>query len=208
MGMQFTRRLACFCLGIAMTGATFALPARAAEPDATEFLRTFANDAVTVLGDDSLDRTSRAHAFRQLLRRGFDLPAVSRFVLGRYWRQADSAQRDEFTRLFEDYMVATYSSRFADQRGNTLTVTSQNADSPDKAIVHSNIERQNGPAISLDWRLVRRDGAWRVVDIMVEGVSLALAQRSEFASVIRNGGGKVSGLISKLRQKSQTLAMR
>ena len=59
----------------------------------------------------------------------------------------------------------------------------------------------------LDWRLKRRDGGWRVVDILVEGVSLTLAQRAEFTSVIRRGGGRISGLLLKMRNKTRTLAM-
>jgi phospholipid transport system substrate-binding protein len=73
--------------------------------------------------------------------------------------------------------------------------------------VHSKISTGKGPVIKVDWRLRRHAEGWRVVDIMVEGVSLALAQRAEFAAVIRGSGGRVSGLLAKLRKKTQTLAL-
>lgn len=86
MRKQITRHLMCFCLGMVITGAAFTLPARAAGLAPEDFMRTLASDAFAVLSDDTLDQASRAHAFRRFLRRGFDLPVVSRFVLGRYWR--------------------------------------------------------------------------------------------------------------------------
>ncbi len=207
MRKQITRRLACLCLGVAITGAALALPARAADSGPQAFLRTLAADAFILLTDDNLTPANRALAFRQLLRRDFDLPAVSRFVLGRYWRRADRAERAEFTRLFEDYVVAIYGRRLGNYGSAGLKITGQRDDGSDGAIVHSRIEPHNGPVITLDWRLKNRADGWRVVDIMVEGVSLAMAQRSEFATVIRSSGGRVSGLLTKLRKKTQTLAL-
>ncbi len=207
MWKQLTRRLMFVCLGAAIAGAVFSLPARAAETDPADFLRALANDAIIVLSDDGLDQASRADAFRQVLRRGFDIPAVSRFVLGRYWRTASSVEQEEFIQLFEDYMVTVYARRLGNNGGINLTVTSQRADGTSGAIVHSKIKTVNGPAIKLDWRLKRGDHGWQVVDIMAEGVSLAMAQRSEFATVIRASGGKVSGLLVILRKKTQTLAL-
>lgn len=208
MWKQLTRRLACFCLGAAITGAAFSFPAQAIETDPAIFLRTLADEAVTVLSDDRLDQASRAEAFRQVLRRGFNIPAVSRFVLGRYWRQASAAEKTEFIQLFEDYMVTVYGRRLGKDSGKFLTITGQRADGIRGAIVRSNIKRPNGPAILLDWRLKRGVHGWQVVDIIAEGISLALAQRSEFATVIRTNGGKVSGLLTRLRKKTQTLALR
>jgi len=65
-------------------------------------------DAVAVLGNEHLDQAGRTHAFRYFLRRGFDLSTVSRFVLSHHWRCSNSAGREDFIQLFEDYVVATY----------------------------------------------------------------------------------------------------
>ena len=207
MGKQILRHLACLGLGLAIIGGAFIAPPRAAEPDPEKFLGALAREAIAVLSDDALDRAGREDAFRKLLRRGFDLPAVSRFVLGRYWRRANVMEREEFTELFEDYVVATYGRRLGRYGGYFLKVSGQRADGNNGAIVHSKIGAGKGPVIKVDWRLTRHAEGWRVVDIMVEGVSLALAQRSEFAAVIRGSGGRVSGLLAKLRKKTQTLAL-
>jgi phospholipid transport system substrate-binding protein len=207
MGTRIIRHLACLGLGLAIIGGAFIAPARAAEPGPEKFLGALAREAVAVLSDDGLDQAARTAAFRKLLRRGFDLPAVSRFVLGRYWRRASIMEREEFSQLFEDYVVATYGRRLGRLGGDVLRVSGQRADGRNGAIVHSRISAGQGPAIKVDWRLRHGAEGWRVVDIMVEGVSLALAQRSEFATVIRGTGGRVSGLLAKLRQKTQTLAL-
>ncbi|MBT4043649.1 MAG: ABC transporter substrate-binding protein [Rhodospirillaceae bacterium] len=213
MAKIISRRLACLFMGIAMTGAAFAVPTNAvlasesqpADPEA--FMRTLAADALVLLTDDNINDAKRARDFRKLLRRDFDLPAVGKFVLGRYWRRANVAEQQEFVALFEDYIVAIYGRRLGVYGSAGMTVTGNRADGKDGVIVHTKIAPPKGPVIQLDWRLKNRDGGWRVVDIMVEGVSLALAQRSEFASVIRSNGGRVAGLLQKLRIKSATLAL-
>ncbi|MDE0942901.1 MAG: ABC transporter substrate-binding protein [Alphaproteobacteria bacterium] len=212
MATLVSRRLACLFAGIAMTAAVFAVSTSAqaseskhADPEA--FLRTLATDVLVLLTDDNITQADRARDFRKLLRRDFDLPAVSKFVLGRYWRRANAAEKQEFEELFEDYIVAIYGHRLGNYGSTGMKVTGNRSDGKDGSIVHTKIAPANGPVILLDWRLKNRDGGWRVIDIMVEGVSLAMAQRSEFASVIRNNGGKVAGLLKKLRIKTQTLAL-
>ena len=120
--------------------------------------------------------------------------------------------------MFEDYIVAIYGRRLGGNLDNASKITGHRPDRPKGAIVHSefgpnnvgsNVSNncvKNGIIIKLEWRLRRWAEGWRVVDIMVEGVSMALAQRSEFATVIRGTGGKVAGLLAKLRKKSQMLA--
>ncbi len=73
----------------------------------------------------------------------------------------------------------------------------------------SEIIRPNGaPPAKVDWRVTRADGAYKITDVVVEGVSMAVTQRSEFASVIQRNGGKVEGLLAMLRQKTATAGAR
>jgi phospholipid transport system substrate-binding protein len=207
MGNQITRRIACLHLGIAISGVVLVSPAQPAENDPAAFLQTLANDVIAVLSDGALDQTSRESAIRKLLRRGIDLHAVSRFVLGRYWRMAKDSEKKEFLLLFEDYLVAMFSRRLGKFSSEGLVVTGQREDGADGAMVHSRITPLDGPTIKLDWRLKLPDEGWLVVDTLVEGVSLAMTQRTEFASMIRNNGGHVEGLLAKLRKKSKPVAL-
>ena len=73
------------------------------------------------------------------------------------------------------------------------------------AAVTSRILRPTGEPIRIDWRLLRRGESWRIVDVVVEGMSMVLSQRSEYAAVIKGDGGKIEGLLVKLREKTSRL---
>ena len=181
-------------------------PAVAAEPgDPAVFVREFSIQAIGVLADHSLSGAHREQAFRELLIAGFDVKAISRFVLGRYWRKATEAEREEFTDLFEDLIVATYSKKFSDYSGQTLKVEAIRVENERMAAVASRILRHGGEPIRIDWRLLRRGESWRIVDVVVEGMSMVLSQRSEYAAVIKGDGGRIEGLLIKLRAKTAHL---
>ena len=101
----------------------------------------------------------------------------------RNWRVASKAQRREFSSLFEDYLVHYYGQRFAQYGGETLRVNGSKSD-PAGVIVTSQIIRPQGPPIEVDWRLVVSDGRYRISDVSIDGVSMALTQRSEFAVIV------------------------
>jgi phospholipid transport system substrate-binding protein len=172
-----------------------------ADPAASAFMQKLGNDAIHELTDPAVPAPERQARFRRLLDEHFDMPAISRFVLGRYWRTADEAQRAEFQKLFEDFIVGSYSARFSEYRGEAFAVVGSNAESGGTVLVHSKIDMPTSEDIRVDWRLRDRGGDYAIVDIIVEGVSMAVTQRSEFASVIQSRGG-VDGLIEALRTKN------
>ena len=73
-------------------------------------------------------------------------------------------------------------------------------DRPGLAVVGSRVVRSRGAPVAVHWRLRHGKAGWRIIDVVVEGVSLALAQRAEFTSIVRNNGGRVAALLAKLRQ--------
>ena len=177
-----------------------AIPAAAAA-DPTAVISNLGSRALEVLGKNS-PQSQRVARFRELLREDFDVPEISRFVLGRYWNVATEEQRAEFLKLFEEYIALAYSTRLAEYTGETFKVTGSRPDA-DGAIVSSQILRPAGAApVKVDWRLIRRNGAYKISDVSVDGISMAVTQRSEFASVIQHNGGQVQGLITMLREKT------
>ncbi len=107
-------------------GVAPALPAAAAA-DPTALIRELGNRALEVLGKN-VGSTERAARFRQLFREDFDVPAIARFVLGRYWRIATEAEQQEFVRLFEGYIALAYANRLAEYSGETLKVVGSRPD--------------------------------------------------------------------------------
>jgi phospholipid transport system substrate-binding protein len=176
-----------------------AIPAAAAA-DPAALISNLGSRALEVLGKDAT-QSQRAARFRELLREDFDVPAIARFVLGRYWNTATEEQRAEYVKLFEDYIALAYSTRLAEYTGETFKVTGSRPDG-DGAIVSSQIRPAGGAPVKVDWRLTGRNGIYKISDVSVDGISMAVTQRSEFASVIQHNGGQVQGLITMLREKT------
>lgn len=193
--------LAAFLL-LTATVAT-AAPTAAAEGDPVAFVRELGRQALDVLSHKSSESVRQAR-FRELFQANFDEPVIARFVLGRYWRVATPAEQQQFQKLFEDYVVIAYAARLSDYGGEIFKVLGDQKDG-DGYIVASQIVRPNGePPLKIDWRLVSDNGALKISDVVVEGVSMAVTQRSEFASVIARNGGNVGGLLTLMREKTES----
>jgi phospholipid transport system substrate-binding protein len=187
----------------AVAVAFVAAPAGAddANPAASAFMQSLGSKAIAEMTDPTLPQSERQARFRTLLDEHFDVPSIARFTLGRYWRTATDEQRTEFRKLFEDFIVQSYSARFAEYHGESFQVAGSSADESGTIVVHSKIDMPSSEDIRVDWHLRAADGGFVIVDIVVEGVSMAVTQRSEFASVIQSRGG-VAGLLEALRAKS------
>jgi len=179
---------------------TPAIPAAAAA-DPAAMISNLGSRALEVLGKGA-PQSQRVARFRELLREDFDVPGIGRFVLGRYWNTATEEQRAEFVKLFEAYIALAYANRLAEYTGETFKVTGSRPDA-DGAIVSSQILRPAGaPPVKVDWRLTGQNGTYKISDVSVDGISMAVTQRSEFASVIQHNGGQIQGLIAMLREKT------
>ena len=185
---------------VLFTGLAAVFPA-VADTGPAEFVQTLGNEALGVIRADMPPAQKQAF-FHQLLHQDFDLPGITRFVLGPYWRVASEPERQEFRSLFEEYIVRVYSERFAQYRGEALRVTGSRSD-PEGAIVTSEIIRPQGaPPIKVDWRLSARDGLYKISDVIIDGVSMRTSERSEFASVIQRSGGQMPGLLAMMRENA------
>jgi phospholipid transport system substrate-binding protein len=197
-------------LGVMAAGILFApillapLAAEAAPTveDAEKFIENLGGDAISALTGKSLSEDVREQRFKGLLEAYFDLPGGSKFVLGRYWRQASEAQRAEFERLFEQLLAQSYAKAFAQYAGERFQVTGGRIEDDGSFTVNSHIDRLNGDVIHLDWRLEDQAGRLRIIDFTVEGISLRITHRSDIASAIQSEGGQVSALLEALRQKT------
>ena len=178
------------------------VPARpAAAQDPAAVITNLGNNALKVLGPN-VDPNLRVARFRELFQADFDVPSIARFVLGRYWRLAAPTQQQEFIRLFTDYIALVYANRLAEYSGETLRVTGTHP-APDGELVASEIIRTSGqPPARVDWLLTPANGGYKITDVIFEGVSMAVTQRSEFASFIQRNGGQVQSLITALQQKT------
>jgi phospholipid transport system substrate-binding protein len=189
--------------GIILAGWTGPVTASAKADSPAGFIADLGDRAIRTLADTSVGDSRRHIQFRTLFLEGFDVRALSLYAIGRYWRKASKDERVEYQRLFTEFIVNTYASRFGQYSGEKLKVTGERAIKGKDTIVHSEILRPKGAPVRVDWRVRMRKSGYKVIDIIVEGVSMAITQREEFSTVIRRNGGSVEGLISELRAKTQ-----
>lgn len=173
----------------------------APSPDAARALiEKVSAEVLAVLSNQDLADRQKFDALVELLEGPIDLDLVARLILGRHWRAADDAQRQQYLDLFRDYALANLASKLHLYRGQSFEVTGAKMVSDKDALVTSRILSDGEPPLQVDWRLRERDGAGPVtIDLIVEGVSLIVTLRSEFASVIERQG--FDGLLAELRQR-------
>jgi phospholipid transport system substrate-binding protein len=173
-------------------------------PAAAAFIERLAQRAIEGLTAREIDAGERTKRFRDLLTESFDVPKIGRFALGAAWRTASAADREAYLKAFEDFIVATYASRFADYGGEQIRVVSSRRLDEGEAAVGTMFERARGEPVRVDWRLAPEGQGWKIIDVIIEGVSMAITQRDDFAATVQRNGGRVGPLIEQLREKSRT----
>lgn len=171
--------------------------------EAAMFIQSLGERAIALLSNRAVPVETRNKEFRKLFDESFDVSAIGRFTLGRYWRGLDEGKRREFLDLFGDMVVATYSARFTDYSGETFKVSGTRNEGDNHALVSVLIDRPGASPVRVDWRVLKseQDNRLRIVDLMVEGISLSVTQQQEFTSVIQRGGGEIDPLLNVLRQR-------
>jgi phospholipid transport system substrate-binding protein len=169
-----------------------------------KFVQDLGDNAIGAIANKSLTHEQRSDKFREILRNSFDLMTIGRFVIGRSWNAATPEQQKEYMRLFQELVIKTYGDRMTLYTGEGFVVTGVRPESEKDTIVNSQITHPDGSEpTTIDWRVRNRDGKLGVIDVVVEGVSLSVTQRQEYASVIQNNDGQISALLDKMRQELQ-----
>ena len=171
-----------------------------ATDDASDFIRKVGQNAINSLTNKEVTQAKREVLFRKILHQTFDLRLIARFALGRFWRRASRAQQKEYITLFEDFIVKAYAARFADYKGENFIVGKVRNINDRDDLVQSEVVLENGRKILVHWR-VRNGKSLKIIDVLVEGVSMGITQRDQFAAIINQNGGKIDGLLSALHKK-------
>jgi phospholipid transport system substrate-binding protein len=194
-------------VGLTLTiGTLLAAPAEAQPQYTADQARTFitnlAQQAISTIAVKQISDQERNQRFRTLFVSAFDLPEISRFVLARYWRSATPEQQQEFIKLFEDLQVLNWAQRFKDYKGEALQVTGSTGDTDQGFSVDTSMQRPSGQPLSVSWKVhPGANGQLQVTDIIVEGVSMCITQRSDYNSLLQGDGGKFDALLAALRAK-------
>ncbi len=160
----------------------------------------FAEKGITDILGAAISQREKADRFRVLFKDFFDIPSIGRFVLARFARTASAEENEKFAMLFEDVIVYTWSRRFGEYKGQTLKVKDNTPDGNDGALVNSYILDNDSQSFAVAWRLRKRAAGYRVVDIIIEGVSMAITYRQEYSTIIQQNGG-IGGLLAQMQKQ-------
>jgi phospholipid transport system substrate-binding protein len=165
---------------------------------ATAHVQTTIGELMALLRQPG-DGASRAPELRRIMETRGNLPQIARFSAGRVWREMTPEQQQRFVDAFSGYVAATYSRRFDEYAGNPDIYLGRTIDAGQKGIlVESPIRQQQGAPIAVEWLVSDRGGKVEIVDLIIEGVSMATTQREEIAAKFQSRGQDVEALITDL----------
>lgn len=190
-----------------MTGLALATPAAAGEP--TDTLRLLFDRANRILSASDVTDDARLTALRTLVREAFDARAAAALALGHDWTVRTAAERDEFSRLYADVLEAAYLGGVGSRArlhgdGIRVAFASESVQGTSATVV-TTLETRSGGEMPIEYRLTRRDAGWAVVDVVVEGLSLARSYRAQIQRVLQHGS--YADLVARLREKASTTTL-
>ena len=162
----------------------------------TDHARQYTDQVLKVLRDPALKEAERRTAVRKVAEEVFDLSETAKRALGRHWQARTPAEREEFARLFADFLENTYLSKIVLYSGERVSYVSESIDG-DFAIVGAKILRKQGTEIPVEARMLRRGDRWYIYDISIEGISLVNNYRSQFNAIIQKSS--YEQLVQRLR---------
>lgn len=201
---MLSRRMLLAAAALSSGGLAFAASAARSDDTgkaAAAFVGGLADRVIRILTEKSLGKEARVKALAAVFLDGFDVRAIGLFVLGVYGRTVSDSERRTYLDVFKDYVVQTYAVRFNSYAGEAFTVTRTTPDGEYGAWVFSDIGKTGDEPVEVQWRVRKVAGGYKIVDVVVEGVSLIVTQRSEFASVLQRNNGNVANLTAMLRDK-------
>jgi len=189
------KKLFAFILGLLMMSTI----ARAENP-AIDFVNNLADDVINQVLTADVSRDVKLERFREKFTQALDLKNIGQFVLGVYWRKATDTEKDAFLDAFMDFTTKTWADRFDAYQGQKIVFTGVRNAERNQLYVDSTI--QNNPPVEVIWRLKQKDDSYRIIDIIIEGVSMAMSYRNEYSAFLQTHDGQVAELTKELQEKS------
>lgn len=189
------------CLGLLAAGALGALglPARAVTPAGAQgFVAGLANELMALV-NSGRSEAQIYDGFERILARYADMPAVAASVLGPPWRAASPAQRQAFAGAFQHYLARRYGKQFRDYRNARIEVLGARDGGRAGVLVQTVVVRPGQENIAVDWQVSDRSGATKVVNLIIEGVSMLANERAEVGAQLEAKRGNLDALIAQLR---------
>jgi len=183
-----------FILGISQKGFAYS-------SDPKQFIQEIVDEAKKVL-IDSNSKEFKTKKLSEMALKTVDVKGVAYYTLGKYRKELNDKQFKEYLILFEKYFLKTFSSRLTDYSDPKIDVVSAEVKNPKYTIVKSVLlATDKKPAVSIEWRVYTKNPDKPLIrDLIIEGLSLARAEKEQFSSVIESNDGNVLKLFDTLRE--------
>ena len=187
-------------LTLAALATVFPLSVRAQNTDkAAAFVKSTGDKLVAVVNGPGSTSSKRA-AMTQIINSTVDVDGVARFCLGRYWRQATADQQKQYITLFHEVLVTNITSKLGEYQGVTFSL-GRSRPQDEEAVVSTTVVRPNSGPTAVDWIISNPASDPKIIDVVAEGTSLRLTQRSDYASYLTHNNNNIDALITAMRNQ-------
>jgi len=167
---------------------------------AEAFVQKTTQEGLVEIINANVSKAEKDQRFKALFNQALDLDFIGKFVLGRYWRTATPAQQKEFISVYRELNTKTWSQRFDDFKGKKFVFKGTSpSTSADQIFVNSEVPMDQGNPAAVVWRVKEKNGTFKIVDIIIENVSLAITARNEYTTYINKSKTGVDGLIAHMK---------
>lgn len=195
--------LASALMGVSLFFSTVAK----AEIDAAKaesFVKEVTDSGIEDIINASVSQQVKDERFEKLFNKALDLNFIGQFVLGRYWRTATPQQKKDFIAVYRKLNIKTWSARFDEFKGKDFKfVGTTPSNSKNQIFVNSTVDMGEGEPAKVVWRVKQNADNFKIVDIIIENVSLAITARNEYTAFIKNHNGDIDALIANLKEKTK-----
>ncbi len=206
-----TRVIARNRIAVWLTAAFFVWPlaAQAAEVAPDVLARNTTDEVARIVSEDKEIKAGNRDKINQLVETKvvpyFDFKEMAQLAVGKHWSKATPEQREKIVDEFRTLLVRTYAGAIASIAEYKINFKPQRMQPNDNEVtVRSEVLKPGAPPITLDYRMKKQDGSWKVFDVLVDQASLVTTYRGSFNSNVRKGGidGLIAALVSRNRGNS------
>lgn len=191
-------------LAFIFTFFAFSVRAELTPTVAEDFIKNVTSDGIEQIINSDVSQEQKDARFERLFNNSLDLDFIGRFVLGRYWNTATPSQRKEFINVYRQMNIKTWSKRFDEFKGKKFVFNGTSpSNSQNQIFVNTTVPMQQGAPAKVIWRVKDTNGNLKIVDIIIENVSLAITARNEYTAYIKKSKNGIDDLITDLRNKSK-----
>lgn len=171
---------------------------------AEQFVKNVTKDGIENIINANIPQKEKDARFEKLFNNALDLKFIGQFVLGRYWRIATPAQREAFIDAYRELNIQTWSKRFDEFKGRKFIFQGTTpSNSANQVFVNTEVPMDQGAPAKVVWRVKQTGDSYKIVDIIIENVSLAITARNEYSAYIKKAPNGVDDLIKDLQKKTK-----